>query len=69
MKLKERIDNLERMDKMVRDFIADEDIQETWFCFYPDAATDSDKISIASDKEEYNDIVATFLQLMRQALE
>lgn len=69
MKLEERIDNLERMDKMVRDFIADEDIQETWFCFYPDAATDSDKFSIASDKEEYNDIVATFLQLMRQALE
>ena len=69
MKLRERIDNLERMDKMVRDFIADEDIQEMWFCFYPDAATDSDKISIASDKEEYNDIVATFLQLMRQALE
>ena len=69
MKLKERIDNLERMDKMVRDFIADEDIQETWFCFYPDAAANSDKISIASDKEEYNDIVATFLQLMRQALE
>lgn len=69
MKLKERIDNLERMDRMVRDFIADEDIQEMWFCFYPDAATDSDKISIASDKEEYSDIVATFLQLMRQALE
>ena len=69
MKLEERIDNLERMDKMVRDFIADEDIQETWFCFYPDAATDSDKLFIASDKEEYNDIVATFLQLMRQALE
>ena len=69
MKLKERINNLERMDKMVRDFIVDEDIQETWFCFYPDAATDSDKISIASDKEEYNDIVATFIQLMRQALE
>ena len=69
MKLEERIDNLERMDRMVRDFIADEDIQETWFCFYPDSATDSDKISIASDKEEYNDIVATFLQLMRQGLE
>ena len=69
MKLKERIANLERMDKMVRDFIADEGIQETWFCFYPDAATDSDKFSIASDDEDYNDIVATFLQLMRQALE
>lgn len=69
MKLEERINNLERMDKMVRDFIADEDIQETWFCFYPDAATDSDKLSIACDKNEYNDIVATFLQLMRQALE
>ena len=69
MKLKEKIDNLERMDKIVRDFIADEDIQETWFCFYPDAATDNDKFSIASDQEEYNDIVATFLQLMRQALE
>lgn len=69
MKLRERIDNLERMDKMVRDFIADEDIQETWFCFYPDAATDSDKFSIASEDEDYNDIVTTFLQLMRQALE
>ena len=69
MKQKERIANLERMDKMVRDFIADEDIQETWFCFYPDAATDSDKFSIASDDEDYNDIVMTFLQLMRQALE
>lgn len=69
MKLEERIDNLERMDKMVRDFIADEDIQETWFCFYPDAATDSDKLSIASDEEEYNDIVKTFLSLLRQALE
>ena len=69
MKLKERIGNLERMDKMVRDFIADEDIQETWFCFYPDASTDSDKFSIASDDEDYNDIVTTFLQLMRQALE
>ena len=69
MKLKERIANLERMDKMVRDFIADEDIQETWFCFYPAAATDSDKFSIASDDEDYNDIVMTFLQLMRQALE
>lgn len=69
MKLEERIDNLERMDKMVRDFIADEDIQETWFCFYPDAATDSDKFSIASDEEEYNDIVKTFLSLLRQALE
>ena len=69
MKLKERIANLEQMDKMVRDFIADEDIQETWFCFYPDAATDSHKFSIASDDEDYNDIVMTFLQLMRQALE
>ena len=69
MKLKERIANLERMDKMVRDFIADEDIQETWFCFYPDAASDSDKFSIASDDEDYKDVVMTFLQLMRQALE
>jgi len=69
MKLEERIDNLERMDTIVRDFIADEDIQETWFCFYPDAATDSDKFSIASDEEEYNDIVKTFLSLLRQALE
>lgn len=69
MKLEERIDNLERMDTIVRDFIADEDIQETWFCFYPDAATDSDKLSIANDKEEYNDIVKTFLSLLRQALE
>lgn len=69
MKLEERIDNLERMDKIVRDFIADEDIQETWFCFYPDAASDSDKFSIASDEEEYDDVVTTFLQIMRQALE
>lgn len=69
MKLEERIDNLERMDKIVRDFVADEDIQETWFCFYPYAATDSDKFSIASDDEDYNDIVTTFLQVMRQALE
>lgn len=69
MKLEERIDNLERMDKIVRDFVADEDIQEMWFCFYPDAASDSDKFSIASDEEEYDDIVTTFLQVMRQALE
>lgn len=69
MKLEERIDNLERMDKMVRDFVADEDIQETWFCFYPDAATDSDKFSIASNEEDYDDVVTTFLQVMRQALE
>lgn len=69
MKSEKRIVNLERMDTIVRDFIADEDIQETWFCFYPDAATDSDKLSIASDKEEYNDIVKTFLSLLRQALE
>ena len=69
MKLSERSDNVERRDNMVRDFIADEDSQETWFCFYPDAATDSDKFSIASDDEDYNDIVTTFLQLMRQALE
>ncbi len=69
MKLEERIDNLERMDKIVRDFVADEDIQETWFCFYPDAATDSDKFSIASNEEDYDDVVTTFLQVMRQALE
>lgn len=69
MKLEERIDNLERMDKIVRDFVADEDIQETWFCFYPDAASDSDKFSIASNEEDYDDIVTTFLQVMRQALE
>ncbi len=69
MKLEERINNLERMDKIVRDFVADEDIQETWFCFYPDAASDSDKFSIASDEEEYDDVVTTFLQVMRQALE
>lgn len=69
MKLEERIDNLERMDKMVRDFVADEDIQETWFCFYPDAATDSDKFSIANNEEDYDDVVTTFLQVMRQALE
>lgn len=69
MKLEERIDNLERMDKIVRDFVADEDIQETWFCFYPDAATDSDKFSIASSEEDYDDVVTTFLQVMRQALE
>lgn len=69
MKLEERIDNLERMDKIVRDFVADEDIQETWFCFYPDAATDNDKFSIASNEEDYDDVVTTFLQVMRQALE
>lgn len=69
MKLEERIDNLERMDKIVRDFVADEDIQETWFCFYPDAASDSDKFSIASNEEDYDDVVTTFLQVMRQALE
>ena len=69
MKLEERIDNLERMDKIVRDFVADEDIQETWFCFYPDAATESDKFSIASNEEDYDDVVTTFLQVMRQALE
>ena len=69
MKLEERIDNLERMDKIVRDFVADEDIQETWFCFYPDAATDGDKFSIASNEEDYDDVVTTFLQVMRQALE
>lgn len=69
MKLEERVDNLERMDKIVRDFVADEDIQETWFCFYPDAASDSDKFSIASNEEDYDDVVTTFLQVMRQALE
>lgn len=66
--MKEKIANLEQMDAIVRNYVADEDIQDIWFAFYPDNASEYDKHSIAEDEESYNEIVETFLNLMRDAL-
>lgn len=68
MKLEKRIVNLEWMDSVIRDKITDEDYFDTWLCFYPDAASDSDKLSIAKDDEAYQEIVDTFCSILKQAL-
>lgn len=65
--MKEKMRNLEQMDKIVRGFVSDEDIQDIWFAFYPDNASEYDKQSIAEDEECYNEIVETFLSLIRDA--
>ena len=68
MKLEKRIINLEWMDNIIRDKITDEDYFTTWLCFYPDAASYSDKVSIAEDDEAYNEVVETFCSILKQAL-
>lgn len=61
--MEKRIENLKRMDRMVRNFNDEELVMDWLMVGVPDEASEDDYEFIASDINEYNEICAIFVRL------
>lgn len=63
-----KIELLKAMDKVICDIVGDEDLWESWICCgVPDCASEDDYEWIASNKEEFHDVVKLFTRLVKEA--
>lgn len=63
MNVNDRLYVLKNLNTLVIE-LGDEDIYAQWICTVPDQADDVELLSIAQDKELFNDAIETFNKVM-----